>query len=58
LLEQNLHQKRGFILSQVHVESRKNILKNAKTWVLGGSVSLSLSLSTKYFINTADAVTG
>jgi hypothetical protein len=28
-LEQNLHHKRGFVVSQVHLDSQKNILMNA-----------------------------
>ena len=55
-LKQNLHHKRGFVLSQVHLDSQRNILMNVQTWILGGSACLSLSLSTKYFISTADAV--
>jgi len=27
-LKQNLHHRRGFVVSQVHLESRKNILMN------------------------------
>ena len=49
-LKQNLQNKRGFVLSQVHLQSEKNITMSAQSWFVVNFLSFPLQKQSKIFL--------